>query len=109
MSQYEGRPRAELPVEHLHEMAEIERLLRRDTRSLEPHLIIGDTGTRITWESWCHNLHARGSVTATVANEIVHTEAWGLATIHDPTEHGENGNRRLSRLSVVYDPPEDNQ
>lgn len=93
----------DLPIAHLHELAAIERLLRRDTRAFESHVDVGSSGARIWFRSPPYNPHARGSLTAALANEIAHTDAWGLSTIHDPQRvDGET----QSLLTVVYVPEE---
>lgn len=91
--------RPDLPAGHLQEMARVERLLRDDERAEDPVARVGQQGAKVSWESWELNEHARGSLTATVANEIAATEAWGLSTIHDPVERD---GRVTSMLSVVY-------
>lgn len=98
-----GRSRSDLPAEDLHELGEIERLLRRDTRSQAPTVEVGNNGARLSWETEELNAHARGSVTAAVASEVAHTDAWGLSTVHDPMEDGQ---AVVSLLTLVYDPEE---
>lgn len=95
---------APVPIGDLHELADVERLLRLDTRADDPTVQVGGSGARISWESWAPNEHARGSLTASVVNEIAATDAWGVATIHDPLEMGD---RVTSMLTVVYDPDEE--
>lgn len=92
---------ADVPAEHLHELAHVERLLRADDRATEPVVTVTGNACRISWDSWSLNEHARGSLTASAAAQIAHTDAWGLSTIHDPFEHGDAVE---SMLTVVYDP-----
>lgn len=91
---------ARQPTEHLHELAHVERLLRADTRPIDPIVRVDRSGARITFETWPINSHTRGSLTAAVVNEIAATDAWGVATIHDPHRGEENVQ---SMLTVVYD------
>lgn len=97
--------RADQPTDHLHELAHVERLLRADTRAGEPHVDVGPGGARITFRTAPYNSHTRGSLTATVCNEVAVTDAWGVATIHDP-HRGDDGT--TSMLTVVYVPEEVN-
>lgn len=90
-------------VEELHELAEVERLLRLDSRAFEPKVDVGASAARISWESWTLNEHARGSLTASVVNELAATDAWGVATIHDPMERPDD-DMVVSLLSVVHAP-----
>ncbi|MFC6723638.1 hypothetical protein ACFQE1_04390 [Halobium palmae] len=96
-----SRRRADQPTEHLQELAHVERLLRADTRATDPTVAVGPSAARISFESARHNAHARGSLTASVVNEIAHSEAWGVATVHDP-HPDETGVE--SMLTVVYAP-----
>lgn len=89
----------------LYELAEIERLLRRDTRATNVRVEIGTEGARIYYDTGRLNEHARGSLTASVAAEVVHSEAWGLATVHDPFELDDGVNVE-SMLTVLHDPEE---
>lgn len=98
------QPPSDLPVDHLHELAHIERLLRLDDRSLDPTVYISGDGVRISWDTYEHNSHARGSLTASVTNEIASTEAWGLSTVHDPQEL--DSGLVSSILTVLYVPEE---
>lgn len=97
--------RADLPTAHLHEVAAIERLLRRDTRCDDVRVGVDASGARIWYRTPPYNEHARGSLTAAVANEIAATAAWGLSTIHDPQR---NVDRQAteSLLTVLYVPEE---
>jgi len=89
----------------LHELAEIERLLRRDGRCENARVEIGPEGARIYYDTGRLNEHARGSLTASVAAEVVHSEGWGLATIHDPFGLDDGVNVE-SMLTVLHDPSE---
>lgn len=90
---------------NLYELAEIERLLRQDTRTANVRVEIGSEGARIYYDTGRLNEHARGSLTASVAAEVVHSEAWGLATIHDPFELDDGANVE-SMLTVLHDSSE---
>lgn len=96
--------RPDAPADHLHELAEIERLLRVDTRAEDTIVDVGQNGARIHYRTRPYNEHARGSLTASVANEIAATGAWGLSTIHDP--HRNEKGWTNSMLTVVYVPEE---
>ena len=96
-----ARRRTDATTDHLHELADIERLLRADARATDPHVRVGDSGAGISWASWDLNEHARGSLTAAVCSEIARSSSWGLATVHDPHETDEG---TLSRLTLVRDP-----
>jgi hypothetical protein len=95
-----ARRRTDPPIDHLHELADIERLLRADARATDPRVRVGDSGAGISWASWDLNEHARGSLTAAVCAEIAHSSSWGLATVHDPHDTDEG---TLSRLTLVRD------
>lgn len=97
------QPRAQLPTDHLHELAAIERLLRRDTRAFESHVDVDTSGACIWFRTAPWNPHRRGNLTAAVANEIALTDAWGLSTVHDP-QRVDEGTQSL--LTVVYVPEE---
>lgn len=101
MARHQGRQRSPLPTADLHELAAIERLLRRDTRCASPTVEVGTNGARIGWETAEYNAHARGSLTASVACEIAHSAAWGLSTVHDPMD--DDGTVQ-SLLTVVHAP-----
>jgi len=96
----------DLPVDDLQDLAKIERLLRRDTRAHNPRIDIGREGARIAFESSRLNQHARGSLTASVVSEVVHTAAWGLATVYDPFGVDDSPNVE-TMLMVLHDPPEE--
>jgi len=96
--------RGHAPVD-LHELADIERRLRRDTRTANPRVEIDREGARIYYDTGRLNEHARGSLTASVAAEVAHSEAWGLATIHDPFEL-DDGATVESMLTVLHDSSE---
>lgn len=98
-----GRSRPSLPVDDLHELAHIERLLRKDTRAHKPAVSVCRSGARIRWDTWAFNGHARGSLLASVVLELAATDSWGVATIHDPLERRDQVS---SMLTVVYDPDE---
>jgi hypothetical protein len=102
--QLEAR-RADLPTAALAEIAHVERLLRADARAVEPVVDVGDTGARLSFRTAEHNAHARGSLTADAVNEVVATDAWGVATIHDPVEREDGA--VISTLTVVYAPETD--
>ena len=87
--------------EHLHELAEIERLLRADMLASDPRVHVGGSGARISWASSELNEHGRGSLTAAMCSEIALSSSWGLATVHDPLDSNEGV---VSMLTVVYDP-----
>lgn len=89
----------------LHELADVERLLHLDTRAQDPTVQIGKHGARVSWDSWEHNSHSRGSLTASVVNEIAASDAWGVATIHDPLTRDDGLTQ--SMLSIVYIPRAD--
>jgi hypothetical protein len=91
-----------LPTAALHELAHVERLLRRDTRCENARIEVGREGARVYYDTGRLNEHARGSLTASVVSEIVHTDAWGLATVHDPFDLGDEINVE-TMLTVVYD------
>jgi hypothetical protein len=95
-----ARRRTDPPTDHLHELAEIERLLRADARASDPRVRIGDSGAGISWASGSYE-HARGKLTAAVCAEIARSSRWSLATVHDPHETDEG---TLSRLTLVRDP-----
>lgn len=99
----DDRRRADQPTAHLHELAHVERLLRADTRAGEPHVDVGPGGARISFRTAPFNSHTRGSLTASVVNEIAHTGAWGVSTIHDPHRDDDG---TTSMLTVVYVPEE---
>ena len=96
-----ARRRTDATTDHLHELADIERLLRADARATEPRVYVSGSGAHISWVSWDLNSHARGSLTASVCSEIARSSRWGLATVHDPQGTGEG---TLSRLTLVRDP-----
>ena len=96
-----ARRRTDAPTDHLRELAEVERLLRKDTRATDPRVHVGGSGARISWTSWDLNEHARGSLTAAVCSEIALSSSWGLATVHDTHETDEG---TLSMLTLVRDP-----
>lgn len=77
-------PRPDLPVDALQELAEVERLLRADTRNADPLVHVGMRGARISFRTAPYNEHTRGSLTASVVNEIAATSDWAVSTIHDP-------------------------
>lgn len=104
MTHYQPR-RADQPIDHLQELAAIERLLRRDTRAGESHVDVDSSGARIWFRTAPYNQHARGSLTASLANEIAATDAWGLSTIHD-VQRVDDGARTQSLLTLVYVPEE---
>jgi len=107
MSQKDAHPRNDWghddapTTDHLHELAEIERLLREDSRATDPRVHVDDSGARISWTSWELNKHARGSLSAAACSEIALSSAWGLATVHDPHDTDEG---TVSMLSLVHDP-----
>lgn len=96
--------RDDQPAEHLHGIAHVERLLRDDGRAAAPHVDIDASGARLSFRSAEFHPHARGSLTADVCSEIAATDAWGLATVHDPMVR-EDGSV-ISMLTVVYAPDE---
>ena len=89
-------------TEHLRELAEIERLLREDARATDVQVHVGPSGAHLSWTSLDLNIHSRGSLTAAVCSEIVLSESWGIACVHDPQEETDEG--AVSALTVVYDP-----
>lgn len=93
--------RADQPTGDLHELAHVERLLRADERANQPVVDVGPGGARVSFRTAPFNSHTRGSITATVVNEIAHTSAWGVSTIHDPHETDVG---TTSMLTVVYLP-----
>jgi len=101
-----ARRRTDATTDHLHELAEIERLLRADTRATDPLVHIGRSGARISWASWELNSHARGSLTAAVCSEVARSSSWGLSTVHDPHETDDG---TFSMLTLVYDPDKEAQ
>jgi hypothetical protein len=96
-----ARRRTDATTDHLHELADIERLLRADARATDPRVRIGDSGAGISWASAGVYEHARGSLTAAVCAEIARSSRWGLATVHDPHDIDEG---TLSRLTLIHDP-----
>lgn len=95
------RRRTDATTDHLHELAHIERLLRADFHATDPRVHVTGGGARISWTSWDHNSHARGTLTAAVCSEIARSSGWGLATVHDPQGDGEE---TLSMLTLIHDP-----
>ena len=95
--------RADQPTAHLHEFAHVERLLRADTRAGEPVVDVGPSGARLSFLTAEFNAHTRGSLTASVVNELAATDTWAVSTIHDPLQTDEGMN---SMLTVVYVPEE---
>lgn len=99
--------RDDVDVDHLHELAHVERLLRK-TDVQDVLVQVGGSGARISFTTNPFDEHYRGSKKAALANELAATSAWGLATIHDDFEDAEGG-KTDSMLTVLYDPEDEDE
>lgn len=102
----DDRQRTDATTDDLHALGHVERLLRADTRALDVDVRVGGNGhARLTWDTLRVNSHARGSLLASVVNELAATDAWGVSTIHDPHRHDDG--RMESMLTVLNVDEED--
>lgn len=69
-----------------HELAAVERDLRRSTGVHEPEVRVTGDSARLYWDTWEPNPATRGRILAGVCTALARSTHWDLVTVHDPME-----------------------